>query len=248
MTPYAAIKAMARRAAKALVLAGLLSTPALAGDRALIDFIGYSESGRYFAFTEMGVQDGSGFPYANVFVLDVSSDSFVAGSPFRVRLDSEEQSVAEAQRQALAAAQPTLDRLDIGFPVDIWVLAGDGVEGVTTSMEFGLPGFMAVKSVRDAQSVVLESFAMPDAQPCASYTDDPILGIELTHTDQNGSRVVHRDETIPASRGCPLAYSLFAVVSPMQADTISGAVAIISVFSVGFEGPDRRFIAIPIGR
>jgi predicted secreted protein len=44
-----------------------------------------------FAFEEYGVQDGSGFPYANRFYIDVDTDSFiVADSPIRVRIDDED--------------------------------------------------------------------------------------------------------------------------------------------------------------
>ncbi len=52
-----------RRAFAALLLgaAACAAVPTLAGDRALIDVIGYSDDLRYLAFEEFGVQDGSGF-------------------------------------------------------------------------------------------------------------------------------------------------------------------------------------------
>ena len=63
MQPNAARVAMARLGASVAGLCGLmlLVTPALAGDRALIDVIGYSQDTDYFAFEEFGIQDGSGF-------------------------------------------------------------------------------------------------------------------------------------------------------------------------------------------
>ena len=51
----------------------------LAGDRALIDLIGYSEDGRIFAFEEFGIQDGSGFPYSNIYVVDLPADKWAYG-------------------------------------------------------------------------------------------------------------------------------------------------------------------------
>ena len=44
---------MGRLAASALALT-LAAIPALAGDRALIDYIGYSPDAKYFAFEEFG--------------------------------------------------------------------------------------------------------------------------------------------------------------------------------------------------
>jgi hypothetical protein len=37
------------------------------------------------------------------------------------------------------------------------------------------------------------------------------------------------------------------MVMPFQGTTLSNAVAIISVYPGGFEGPDRRFLAVPLG-
>jgi predicted secreted protein len=53
---------MKRMFAAALLLIGLLSNPALAGDTAELNILGFSADGNVFAFEEYGVQDGSGFP------------------------------------------------------------------------------------------------------------------------------------------------------------------------------------------
>ena len=243
MIPNVAKAGMVRLGASLLTLA-LCAVPALAGDRALIDFIGYSPDGSHFAFAEMGVQDGSGFPYANVYVLDVANDSFVAG-PFRVRMEEEGATIADARQQALAAAKGTLAKLETQFPVDLWALSGDGIEGIVHSLDFGVPGYSAPKTVQNGITVKLETFEAPSAEPCGDYTDRPVLGFALSFTGETWE-TVHRDERIPKSRGCPLDYSIFAVVAPMDAQELGQAVAIVSVYSLGFEGEDRRFIAVPL--
>ena len=70
------------------VLTGL--TTALAADAADRAIIGFSGDGRFFAFEEFGIQDGSGFPYANIYVIDLEKDRWVEGSPehIEVRLRS----------------------------------------------------------------------------------------------------------------------------------------------------------------
>ena len=63
--------------AATLLCASALS--ALAADGAFLDIIGYSPDSRYFAFEQYGVQDGSGFPYADIFIVDLASNSWVKG-------------------------------------------------------------------------------------------------------------------------------------------------------------------------
>jgi predicted secreted protein len=60
-----------------------------AGDYANLNFVGFSKDGRYLAFEEYGVQDGSGFPYSSYYFVDVAKNSFAAPS-INVRLDNEQ--------------------------------------------------------------------------------------------------------------------------------------------------------------
>ena len=79
-----------------------------AGDFAKRHVHGFSKDGQLFAFEEYGVQDGSGFPYSNIYVIDTSTDKWVAGSPFRARLDDETKSVFEAREEARIIAGPVM--------------------------------------------------------------------------------------------------------------------------------------------
>jgi predicted secreted protein len=71
-----------------LFLAGANSI-ARAGDAAGREVIGFSPDGRYFAFEQYGVQDGSGFAYSDIMVIDATSDAWVVGTPVRKRADDE---------------------------------------------------------------------------------------------------------------------------------------------------------------
>jgi predicted secreted protein len=51
---------------------------------------------------------------------------------------------------------------------------------------------------------------------------------------------------LPKSRGCPTDYRLYAVVAPFQ--QAEPRIALISSYPFGFEGPDRRFLAVPLDR
>ena len=53
---------------------------------------------------------------------------------------------------------------------------------------------------------------------------------------------------LPESRRCPLAYDVTAVVAQSGLQVTDRLVAIIGVYSVGFEGADHRFIAVLEGK
>ncbi|MCR6670908.1 DUF2259 domain-containing protein [Devosia ginsengisoli] len=236
----------------ALLGALTLAAPAIAGDRAGIDYLGYSDDFRYFAFEEYGIQDGSGFAYTNIYVLDLSSDDWVKGAPIRVRIDDESVDLRQARAEAHAQAQPLLEQYGITEPVEILALNGDGtVDADFNRMTAGWPSY-GMSAPAHVFDLTLESFTALGDGTCASYTDEPLTGFALTYTKDGTSTEVHRDVTVPKSRGCVSAYRLYGVIAPFDSfaafntDPTAGVVAIVSVYSLGFEGPDRRFIAVPL--
>lgn len=220
-----------------------LAMPASAGDRAGVDFIGFSGDGAYFAFEEFGIQDGSGFAYADLYVIDMAADKWVKGTPVRIRVDNENIGLGEVRARARKQAQPVLDRLEIAMPVEVLALNGDGALGANPGQfRFGLPGF-GRDEPRGDHMLTLAAHDAKSPLPCADWFSMPPLGFMLTLDD----RVVHDETAIPESRGCAQEYRLYAVVQPLWAQAIEEAVAIIAVYPGGFEGPDRRFIAVPLG-
>ncbi len=247
MKPNVALRASARLAASLVLLLGAGAGAAMAGDRALLDIIGFSEDGGYFAFEEFGVQDGSGFPYSNIYVLDLAADRFVGGTPIRVRRDDEGVALAEARAAAADAAAGVIATLGIATPADIIAVNGDGELGDGSFLAFGQPGF-APNSVDGAYMLRLGTFPAESPQSCVDYIGEMALGMTLGLTGPEGVAEIFRDEVLPKSRGCPVAYRIFAVVAPQYAAPPDAHVAIIATYPFGFEGPDRRFIAIPLAR
>jgi predicted secreted protein len=251
MRQNAASTALARlgKGLARLLLPLLLAGPALAGDRALADFIGYSSNGRYFAFEEFGVHDGSGFAYSNIYVVDLTTDSWVVGTPVRGEAKDETADLAAIRAEAQSDARPALEAMGITVAAEIAALVGDGVPGNDgTSLRFGSPSFVAPGAVSGDYELRLSSFPAVAVSPCQEWFGQPPLGYELNITAAGGStRLLHRDTTLPRSRGCPLQYRIYGVVLPFEAGSIAHGIAIISVYPGGFEGPDRRFIAVPLG-
>ena len=76
------------------------SIAAHARDVAELETLGFTKDGSVFAFEEYGVQDGSGFPYANRYYIDTNDDSFLKGTPIRIRLDDENATLEAARLNA----------------------------------------------------------------------------------------------------------------------------------------------------
>jgi predicted secreted protein len=234
----------------AAMLFALCAGPALAGDRAVAGFIGYSGDGRYFAFEEFGVQDGSGFAYSRIYIVDLPADEWVAGSPYEATADDAnwDRPLHEVRAEAMAKAAPKLEALQIVEPAEVLVMLGDGVRGEDgKAMAFANPSWGPPGSTEDAEfRLSLETFPADSPQDCLAYIGEKGLGYALTY-EANGTTVeLHRDNgMLPNSRGCPVDYRLYAVLERFQSG--GDRVAIISVYPFGFEGPDRRFLAVPLG-
>ena len=239
---------MVRLAARLLALCVLLlALPAVAGDRALIEPIGYSRDGAYLAFEEFGVQDGSGFAYSSIYIIDLVEDAWVVGTPIRVQAEDETIPLTEIRARALAEAENNLITLGIEVPAEFLALIGDGVpDDDGLQLDFGQPGF-APGEVRSRHRLELSVFGTRSATPCLEWFGAAPRGYQLSLTREGDTTIVHRDDALPRSRGCPVDYRLYGVLVPFQADMTGNAVAVLSVYTYGFEGPDRRFIVVPLG-
>jgi predicted secreted protein len=226
----------------------LTAVPALAADRALLDIIGYSPDGRYFAFEEYGVHDGSGANYSHIYVVDLPADKWVYGTPFSVEENAETDQMpplAATRAKALAKAQDKLAPLGIDTPAQILALLGDGVpDSDGKTMVYADTFCCSPGATGDAHfTLSLSTFpAKFDEDYCA---DMGSVGYALTISGGDTTTTLHKDgATLPKSRGCTLDYRHYAVVAPFKGEVPPDA--IVSSYPFGFEGPDRRFLAVPI--
>src|SRR4051794_29807931 len=73
---------------------------ARAGDVAELEILGFSKDGGVFAFEEYGVAAASGLLYAKRSYITPADDTFLKGTPIRVRLEDETASLDTARQQA----------------------------------------------------------------------------------------------------------------------------------------------------
>ena len=228
--------------------------PAQAGDNADRGTALFSPDGRYFAFEQYGVQDGSGFPFSDIYVIDLDRDEWVKDTPIRVRLESEDATLGEARREAASLATPLLAKLKLEEPAEL-VAANAATEAVpdrrsvTFAPWFPSQGWddklqSTPVPARYTLTVSLAAFELAEA----CWGDDPRQwGFALTIRDNESGveKEAYRDTAIPASRYCPLNYDVGEVLvhrRPMGQDRY---VALVAMYTPGFEGLNRRLLAVP---
>lgn len=233
-----------RLAARLALAAAIFATPAFAGDAAELSILGFSADGSVFAFEEYGVQDGSGFPYANRFYIDTASDSFLPGTPIRIRLDDEAASVSDAR----AAAREQGEKLTQDGVLQPGFMAGFNAITELSADPHRLavnprPVFPPIDAPVEFR---IEEIALEQPENCHGLGE--AVGFRLVRTGLapgETAQVIHEDAAIPASRSCPLGYRLGAVQAFFPEDGEPAYVVLVSVRSLGFEGPNHRWIAIP---
>jgi predicted secreted protein len=225
----------------ALFMTAISAGQVIAADAADRAIIGFSADGRYFAFEEFGIQDGSGFAYANIFVLDLAEDKWVEGSPVRVQKREEiASSLYEARRQALTEAAPLIDRFGTIQPARL--LASNAV-----GEEVADPHTMVFKRYHNLTTlwtVKLTHVDLPLPPHCQSLPS--VKGFALSVAVDGKEPVeFYRDKSLPESRGCPESYRLADVISFGEAEK-GKAVVLVHRLTFGFEGRDARFMAVPV--
>lgn len=231
--------------AAAFALALLCVRPVLAGDAAEISVLGFSADGGIFAFEEFGVQDGSGFPYANRFYIDTAHDGFLPGTPVRMTLQDESATVADARAKARETGQAIIG--DAVLAANPGFAAG---RNAVTELSAD-PSRMAVNprpvfpSIDAPLEFRIEEVPVTQPQRCQDLGE--IRGFRLLRVATTvGTRTakVHEDSSIPMSRGCPLGYAIGGIQTFYPAGGDPVFAVLISVRQVGFEGPDHRWIAV----
>ncbi|CCV13362.1 DUF2259 domain-containing protein [Mesorhizobium sp. STM 4661] len=218
--------------------------PAHAGDVAELEILGFSQDGGVFAFEEYGVQDGSGFPYANRYYINTGDDSFLQGTPIKVRLDDENATLEAARLQARQKGEAVIKQNELttnrgitaGFN-PVTELSADPFRMVVNPRPIFFP-------VDDPLEFRLDEIGLNNTGGCESQGE--INGFRLLRIEAKAggkTELLHEDKAIPKSRGCPNGYRIGAVQT-FSLQGLSAYAVLIAVRQYGFEGPDFRWIAV----
>lgn len=231
----------------------IMPASVFAGDFATLNFIGFSEDGKYLAFEEYGTQDGSGFPYSNYFFIDVAKNSYAAAPIKQTFNDFDEsnppgEDVVRLKTKKAAAANLKKFKIVAGNTGALLVAR------LPTDIDAGKinPNDENKNQIIKFYSEEYEGYggdifelrlitSNANSKRCKDYGFDDTLKFELSLKDTRSdtSKSLQKDKDLPESRGCVNTYSMQNVYS--YKDKIA---VFINTYSYGFEGPDMRFIVV----
>ena len=229
----------------AILLVIVITVPqALAADAAKRKILGFSPDGRYFAFEQYGVQDGTGFPYSDIFIIEIEPDVWLKGTPIRRLVRRGGYDVEKVRDAVRIKADPFLWRLNIGtIGKHIVADPAEKSEDAARFIALTIPNEKNTEGLGRVR-LRLTEVAMP-LDGCATI-GEKTRGFVLVLEDETGQpiRILEEDTEIPKSRGCPIHYGISDVLVLPRKNTGPALIVIISIYRFGFEGFDRRFIAI----
>ncbi len=226
-----------------LVLFFTCAGNAQAGDKAERHILGFSPDGGTFAFEQFGVQDGSGFPYADIFAIDTASDRWIDGSPFRVLLRDERAQLKWARRDVLTQAGNLLRERVISNPGRL--LASNPPDELSADPHKVVVNANPVQLARPERwTFSLQEMTFKNPR-CTAFVSEEVKGFKLTmQKDGQASRTLHADTSLPKSRGCSLRYAISDILVHEPNGGKRVFAVLVSLYAHGFEGPDRRFLAV----
>jgi predicted secreted protein len=239
---------------RALALLGLAATTAHAADGAQSRAIGFSPDGKFFAFEQYGVQDGSGFAYSDIFVIDIAANQWVSGTPVRIVDEAEEGNIDSARNKAMGQAKPIIDAMRATGSFDTLLhrpftdFTNDR-RRVRFARWYSSTADSGAYDALGSYEIAVKDVTLPVPQECTETDIAMPVGMEVTMKNLKTSTVksMTKDSAIPKSRRCSHAYDIEAVFAPSSFNVPGDPlIALVGVYARGFEGSDRRFIAVPI--
>ncbi len=215
---------------------------ALSGDFAKREIHGFSVNGGLFAFEEFGIQDGSGFPYSTIYVIDTATDQWTANSPYRARLEDDTKTIFDAREEARILAGPVMKSFENRGNI---VATNRATElGIDGKRIIANPRFV-VPPIDDEIEFRLQEIAFSGSQRCEAFgSTNGFRLLKIGTRDGDETITLHEDTSIPASRNCPLRYDLADVVTYYPESQSPSFAVLIRMQTVGFEGPDGRYLAV----
>ena len=244
--------------------AALFVCGAQANDAAERRIIGFSPDGRYFAFEQYGTLDWSESDsgYSEIAILDTQTDQFVGGKPIKVVDDAHSSTMTEKQARSRAAAlaAPLLAKYSIAprgerAAFDIFTFPDENLKRNDIARLEDLSQkwlSLDVDTPTHISTIQLDDLLVESAVDCSASSlegQPPIpagkaRGFRLSLEGPAGKAMLHEDKATPASRDCPTSYSLSEVYVFEPKDKPPVIAVLVQRFSQGWEGRDRRFIAV----
>ena len=222
----------------ALLFVLIQAAPAWAFDLASFADARFSSDGRYFSFVEYGQLSGLDRAYASMYVIDTSRDAWASGTPLRIALDEIEATDLDALRKIRSKGAALVEKYKLTDPIE-----------PALDREHGHPETPDRQSVSARLpalgSVHIELHQRPakSAYHCTEDSEEPYdFSIVLSGSEKPVTLSDYAGE-LPKSRGCAQGYGLSNVYLHRSGGTTRIA-ALVGVYTLGWEGYDRRLLAV----
>ncbi len=162
--------------------------------------------------------------------------------PFRARLEDETKTVFDAREEARILAGPVMKSFE----------NRGNVVATNRATELGIDGKRMIANPRLVvppidQSIEfrLEEIAFAGSERCEAFgSTNGFRLLKIGTSDGETTRKLHEDTSIPQSRNCPLRYDLADIVTYYPEGQTPVFAVLIRMQTVGFEGPDGRYLAV----
>jgi predicted secreted protein len=231
-----------------ILLAMCADSPA--GDYANLNVIGFSKDGKFLAYEEYGSFDGSGFPYSNIYFINVEKNAYAA-APVSVTIEKETATENAARSKAKIAAAKKLRELKIVSGNKGKLVASH----LITDLTYDAESKDGTDKVRFAE-ILISMYRRGDyeltlkpiltkTKDCEAYGYDIFkLELSLKNNEAETTRFLQKDAELPKSRGCVIEYRIQDVYLYEKALDENNIAIFINVFTPGFEGPDMRYMVV----
>lgn len=229
---------------KKLMFAALMmfAHSALAADAYTFKNLGFSADGRYYAFVQSVVQDGSGFPSAGGQIVEVASNRAVVLKNVVVQDDTApEKKAVDQVIAAMNLSRFGIDGRHLGQT--LWVRLNTDHSQAAKQAEFSLD-----YGVNGGASSVWPRYSLELTEVPAQLPNDACFGMEsqavqmsakLTDIENGAQRELQSASDTPASRKCASNYQIRQVIKFGRS-----IVGVLRYETLGFEGPDYNHMVI----
>jgi predicted secreted protein len=220
---------------------------ALAGDSATFAPVGYSADNRYFAYEEFSIGDEGHPPHATIGLLDVKTGRHYPGSAWRAFGREEGGStLTDLRLQATDMATEALSTAAIEDPAHYLALIGDGVRDKGDVLTFALPQGADPDALGPEITLHIVDLPALIKDRCSADYGGYAVGFTLVLTSEGETRYLHTQYAEDGKQDCVRRFRLYGVLQPYNGGDVASLVAVVSVYTVGFEGYDRHFLVIPL--
>lgn len=224
-----------------LLLSILVASEAAEGNfAASVEFLGFSSDGRYFAWEQYGVQDGSGFPFSSAAVQETEGGAVVWSR--EIVLEDEGQELERARELCRTEAAEAMCRISARWlpgtlcvhhpPTDL-TAPGDSVRFHSSCPA---PGFF-----EGDRTVSLTTRMVAGSEMEQYWGLIPVmLSVSIRDNVLGTGRVLLEDDSLAESRSYVSGYGIESVWALGD----SAFAVSIAVMSLGFEGQDLSYMFV----